>query len=162
MKSETYILANESVKVNACLRIKDIIADGKTKVTISDAGSKSGKQRALNWLWNSEVAESGLGGKHEDTKNGVHMVAKYRWAVPIFQRDDPLFADLYGIWVDLYGKDPERMMWFIDSQVHTEKMTVSQAAEFLTEYQRYYSNLGIMLTDPDDLKLLQYELNNGN
>jgi len=157
MKAETYHLINNNIRNNAIMRIRELPADGKLKLIISDASSKSGKQRSLNWMWNDEVAKSGKGGRHEDTKQGVHMVAKYRWAVPILQRDDPNFADLYGIWLQLYGKDPDRMLWFINEQVHTEKMTVPQVAEFLTDFQRHYSAQGIELTIPEDRKLLEYQ-----
>ena len=157
MKAESYIIANEAVKVNTCLRIKDIVADGKTQITISDAAGKSARQRGLDWLWNTDIAKSGIGGEHEDTKEGVHLVSKYRWAIPIMVRDNPFFSDLYDLFIDKYGKDPERMMFFVENQVHTEKFNVSQMAEYLTEKQRYYLGKGVSLTDPDDIKLLQYE-----
>lgn len=157
MKAESFCLINKNVRNNAIMRINELECNGKLKITISNSGSKSGKQRSLNWKWNDEVARSGKGGKHEDTKTGVHMVAKYRWAIPILQRDDPLFADLYGLWVKLYGKNQERMLWFVSEQVHTENMTVHQVAEFLTDFQRYYSGLGIELTNPDDKGLLEFE-----
>ena len=137
------------------MRLKDLELNGKIKLTISDAGSKSAKQRGLQWKWYTEVANSGLGGKHEDTKDGVHLVSKYRWAVPIFIRDDVHFNDLYAIWIQLYGKDPERMEWFIDNQVHTEKFSVSQMAEFLTDFQNRYLEVGVNLTDPGEKGLLQ-------
>ena len=157
MKAESYILANEAVKINACLRIKDIIADGQTKVTISAAGSKSSRQRGLQWVWYTDIAKAGIGGEHEDTKEGVHLVSKYRWAIPILVRDNSFFSDLYDLFIDKYGKDPERMMFFVENQVHTEKFNVSQMAEFLSDIQKYYASKGVSLTDPDDLKLLQYE-----
>ena len=161
MKSESYILTNEAVKANAALHIRNIPADGKIKVTISSSGDKSARQRGLQWRWNTDVSKSGKGGKHEDTKEGVHLVSKYRWAIPILIRDDPFFADLHSTWIQLYGKDPDRMEWFVENQVHTEIFTVSQMAEFLTEYQRYYLDNGVELTNPDDLKLLMYEELNG-
>ena len=138
-------------------RCKELELDGRTKLTLSDAGDKSARQRGLQWIWNGEVAAAGIGGKHEDTKNGVHLVSKYRWAVPIFVRDDIYFNDLYSVWIQLYGKDADRMLWYVDSQVHTENFNTSQMAEFLTEFQRYYLDKGVTLTNPDDLKLLNYE-----
>ena len=138
------------------MRLKDLELNGKIKLTISNAGDKSSKQRGLQWKWYTEVANSGLGGKHEDTKDGVHLVSKYRWAIPIFNRDDPLFNDLYAIWIQLYGKDPERMEWFIDNQVHTEKFSVSQMAEFLTEFRNDCTRHGIDLREPEFRGLLDY------
>jgi len=157
MKAEDYILVNEAVKLNACLHIKNIVADGKVMVTIHNAGNKSARQRGLQWRWYTDVVGSGIGGKHEASKESVHIASKYLWAIPIFIRDDPFFADLHAIYVQLYGKDPERMRWYADSQVHTEKFTSSQMAEFLTEFQRYYIDKGVELTNPDDQKLLYYQ-----
>ncbi len=157
MKSESYRIVNENVKISACLRIKDIAPDGKTEIVIRSAGSKSAAQRGLQWKWYTEIAKSGIGGEHEDTKEGVHLISKYRWAIPILIRDNSFFADLHSVWIQLYGKDKERMRFFIDSQAHTESFTVSQMAEFLTEMQNYYTGKGVKLTDPDDLKLLMYK-----
>lgn len=154
MKKEEYILNSQSVLNLAMTRCKSLELDGRTKLTLSDAGNKSARQRALQWLWNTEVSKSGIGGKHEDTKEGVHLVSKYRWAVPIFNRDDVHFNDLYSIWVQLYGKDPDRMEWFIDNQVHTENFSVSQMAEFLTDFQRHYASNGVNLTDPNEMGVL--------
>ena len=152
MKSEPFYLTADHVKANLINRLVGIECDGSIKVVISDSGSKSAKQRGLNWRWNSEVAAAGIGGRHESTKDGVHLVAKYRWALPILIRDDDFFADLYQSWVERHGHDEEKMRWFVDSQVHTERMSTSQVAEFLTEFQRHYGPL-VNLTDPDSMGL---------
>lgn len=154
MRAEDYILANDNARNNAIMRIREMPCDGKTKITISNSGNKSSLQRGLNWRWNTDVANSGMGGSHEDTKEGVHIVSKYRWAIPILVRDDEFFADLYKSYFNKHGKDPERMMWFVDTQVHTEKMSVSQVAEYLTDFERYYLSKGVPLTNPDDRGLL--------
>lgn len=151
MKSETFTLLTDRVRKNVIARILDVELDGKTQVVISNAGKKSAKQRGLQWRWNTDVAKSGIGGENEDTKDGVHLVSKYRWAIPIFIRDDEFFGDIYTAWIEMYGKDPERMRWFVDNMVHTEKFSTSQMAEFLTEFQNYYLSKGVQLTDPDEL-----------
>lgn len=159
MKSQDYFLISEDVKLTVALRLKDTAPDGKVKVTFSAAGDKSSKQRGLQWMWNTDVSLSGKGGKFEDTKDGVHLVSKYKWAIPIFCRDDSYFNDLWTAYVNLYGKDSGRMKWFIDTQLHTEKFNVSQMAEFLTDYRRHYLEVGVELTIPVDPKLLYYERN---
>lgn len=155
MKAENFILINEAIKVNACLRIKDIVADGKIMVTIHNAGDRSVKQNSLLWLWHTFVASSGKGSY--DTKEAVHRSVKLRWVTPILIRDDPLFADLYSIWKQLYGSDIDRMNWFADNQVSTSTLSTHQMAEVLTDYQRFYLEHEMPLPDPDDLKLLYYE-----
>jgi len=156
MKQESYILANEAVKVNACLRIKDIEANGKTKVVICNVGGRTVRQNALLWLWHTEVANSGKGSY--DSKEAVHRSVKQRWIIPILIRDDEFFGGLYSIWKQLYGADIDRMNWFCDNQVSSSTLSTHQMAEVLTDYQRFYAEHGILLTDSDDLKLLHYEL----
>jgi len=151
MKPEKYILRTEADRNEVLKRLLELPCDSKTNVTLSDAGSKSSRQRGLQFMWYGEVAKSGIGGKHEDTKEGVHLVCKFRWALPILRRDDPFFNDLYEGFLRNHPDNPEAVEWFIDTQVQTEKMTVSQNAEMLTEFQRYYIDKGVNLTDPEDL-----------
>jgi len=155
MKADRYVLINESVR-NLCIaQISALPVDGKTQVVISAAAGKSAKQRGLQFLWYTNVAKSGFGGRHEESVEACHIASKYRWAIPIFVRDDERFGEIYAEWVRMYGEDSERMFWFADKMVHTEKFTVSQMAEFLTNFQEYYLNHGFPLVNPDDLGLLR-------
>lgn len=147
MIAEPYYLSSDTVRANVVNRLMELPCDGSVKVVFSNSGDKSAKQRGLQWLWYTETSLAGIGGKHESTKNGVHLVSKWRWALPIFIRDDEFFAEIYQTWFDKYGKDEERMLWFVDTQVHTEKMTTSQMAEYLTEFERHYRP-HVDLTDP--------------
>lgn len=147
MKAEQFNLISHEVKKNLINRIMDIDCDGKTKVTLSNAGSKSQKQRGLQWKWYSELALSGIG-RHDD-KDKIHIQSKYKWAIPILLRDDEFFADLYAMYKEKYLTNPERMRFFVDSQVHTEKFNTSQMAEYLTGFQHYWLNQGVQLTNPD-------------
>jgi hypothetical protein len=108
--------------------------------------------RGLEWRWYTDVAIAGVGGKHSDTKDGVHLLSKYRWALPILIRDDEFFSEIYAAWKQKHGSDEERMKWFIESQVHTERFNTSQMAEYLTEFQRHYGQM-VNLTDPKDMGL---------
>ena len=156
MKAKTFSLASLESLREAKAYLNEIIPNGKIKVTFSDAGTKSSKQRGLEWQWYTEVAEAGIGGEHEDSKEGVHLVSKWRFAVRILQRDDSNFADLYDGWCKRYeGVEPKKIMWFIDQQVKTEKFNTAQMAEYLTEFQRYYLRKGVNLTDPDFRGLLE-------
>lgn len=149
MKTEHFTIYSDQDKNELIQKIQAIEIDGKTKVSISPSGSKSAKQRGLQWKWNSEVAKAGIGGKHEDTAEGVALVAKWKWAVPILIRDDDFFADLFTIYRNKWNNDPDRMRYFVDVYVHTEQFNTSQMAEFLTEFQNHYSQF-VKLTDPDE------------
>ena len=155
MKAKKFTLSSELIRDNAISELSNIELDGKTQAVISNTGSKSSRQRGYEWILYEAIAKSGKGGKHEDEKNGVHMVCKYRFAVPIFIRDDSFFAELWTIYRQLYGKDPERMEWYVAEFVHTEKLSTSQMAEYLTELINYYTARGFELPEPQDKKLLE-------
>lgn len=154
MKAETFYLKSKSVINNAIARILEIEPDGKIQVTISNTGTKSARQRGLDWQWNTDISLAGIGGKHEDCKNGVHLVCKYRFAVPILCRDDTFFSNLYEGWLNNHKGDEVAILWFVEHHVLTEALTVSQMAEYLTDKQRYYLDKGVNLTDPEFRGLL--------
>jgi hypothetical protein len=156
VKAEKYTLSSQFILDNCILDISNRPLDGKTTVSIGDTGSKSSRQRGYEWILYEAIAKSGKGGKHEDEKNGVHMVCKYRFAVPLFIRDDSFFAELWTIYRQLYGKDPERMEWYVAEFVHTERFNTSQMAEYLTELINYYTARGFELPEPSDKKLLEW------
>ncbi|MCK5615510.1 hypothetical protein KAR91_77315 [Candidatus Pacearchaeota archaeon] len=152
MKAKIFSLASLESLEKAKEFFDEIIPDGKIKVTFSDAGSKSAKQRGLQWMGYEDKARSGKGGRLGDTKENCHLEAKYRFAVPIFLRDDPFFTDLYAGWCkkcELLEDKQERMLYFVDQHVSTEKFTTSQMAEFLTEFRNDCIRRGIELREPE-------------
>lgn len=153
MKTEHFHIDGDQEKEDLITRIRTILTDGKTKVSISASGSKSAKQRGLQWKWFTEVSQAGIGGKHEDTKEGVALVAKWRWAIPILIRDDEFFADLFAAYRDKWGSDEAHMRYFVDVYVHTEQFNTSQMSEFLNDFQNHYGQV-VNLTIPDDPALL--------
>ena len=155
MKQETFYLTNDGVLDNVLARIRRIPLDGKVKVVLSSVSGKRARQRGLQWMWYEDVAMSGIGGEHWDTKDGVHLISKYRFAVPILCRDDDMFAWLYGEWCKKHGTDKQAMLWFVDEHVTTEKFTSNQMAEYLTNFHDYFTSHGVQLRNPEDHKLLQ-------
>ena len=147
MRAEQFNLINHEVRKNLINRILDIDCNGKIKVTISNVGSKSQKQRGLQWKWYSELAESGIGSA--DTKERAHLESKYRLAIPILLRDDELFVGIYEHFTAHYLDNKEMMMQFVDDYVHTERFNTSQMAEYLTDFERYWLDKGVNLTNPD-------------
>jgi hypothetical protein len=158
MKAETLYLDSLQAIKKAVTRIMDILPEQQLKIVISGVGTKSSRQRGLQWMWYEDIANSGKGGKHCDTKEGVHLVCKYRFAVPIFIRDDDFFSDLWEGWrrrCDTMENKEERMLYFVDQHVSTEKMSVSQTAEYLTDIQRDCINKQIELREPQFRGLLE-------
>ena len=156
MKAKTFSLASLNSMKAARAYLEGVVPNGKIKVTFSDAGTKSVKQRGLQWVWYEDKSKSGRGGRLGDTKENCHLEAKYRFAVPILLRDDSFFADLYLAWCNKYEDSEEHMFYFVDKHVSTEKFTVSQMAEFLTEFKNDCIRNGIDLTEPEFRGLLDY------
>jgi hypothetical protein len=151
VKQEVFYITSPEKQAEAVTAVVKLSLDDKVKVTISSAKDKSVRQRGLQWKWNTEVSQAGIGGKHEDTKEGVHSVSKFRWALPIMLRDDDFFSELYQAWM-AKNSSGEALRWFVDTQVHTEKFNTTQMGEYLDAFQKHYSEW-VDLTDPKEFDL---------
>jgi len=137
-------------------RIIDLVeqcpTDGSKTVTISDTEkSATAAQRRLNWMWCGEVAKSGVG-QHDD-KDDVHLASKWMFARPILLRDDDFFAVVYSAFMDAVKSHSDdfrkqEIREFTDRYISTERMSRKQRAEYLTEFQNYWTRKGVPLTDP--------------
>jgi len=152
MKSEVHFLSSSYLKAMLIKRIDEIDVSGKIKVSISEQTNKSTRCRGLQYLWATEVANSGLGSF--DTKEDVHRAAKWKWAVPILIRDNEHFAFIWPELKKAVGPDSEKMKYIIDEFVSTESDGFA-IGEYLTDFERYYRDHGVPLTIPDD-GLLQW------
>lgn len=157
MKSKTFSLASLNSMKAAKAYLEGVLPNGKIKVVFSDAGTKSIKQRGLQWQWYTDKAKSGRGGRLGDTKENCHLEAKYRFAVPIWLRDDSFFADLYLAWCNKYEHSEKHMLYFVDKHVSTEGFSVSQMAEYLTEFKNDCIQSEIDLSVPEFKGLLDYK-----
>lgn len=132
--------------------IDEIPLDGGTTVDIKKTAQDStSAQRRLQWMWNGEVAQSGLG--RNDTKDGVHLTAKWMFARPILLRDDEVFGAIYAGFFEVIVDHPadiqrKYIKQFTRQYISTEGMSKKQRAEYLTEFQRYWVGKGVNLTDP--------------
>ncbi|MDH3981304.1 MAG: hypothetical protein OES84_00210 [Kiritimatiellaceae bacterium] len=148
MKSESFRLSTPEARENVIQRIKSDPCDGKTQVTIGPVGTKSARQRGLDWMWNTEIVAAGCW----STKEEVHTYCKERFGLPILIRDDSFFAELYQAWI--HEHNPDKKEWFIENMIHTEKFSKAQMSEYLREKQQYFIENDIYLTHPDDRGLL--------
>ncbi|MCP5015847.1 MAG: hypothetical protein GY938_11360 [Ketobacter sp.] len=157
MKAKNFYLISELVRDNAIAALMDVELNGKTKASIGNAGSKSARQRGLQWIWYGDVANSGIGGELEETARGVSIQCKRMFAIPIVLGNADKYEDfigIYGLVIQAHGGDEYFMNRFFDNHLHTEWFDTSEMAEFLTDCEIYYTNLGVNLSDPVDWKLL--------
>jgi hypothetical protein len=153
MKAESYYMINESVYQNLIDRLCKVELDGKTKITICNAGSKSTKQRGLQWRWYDDISKSGVGGKHEGTTRGVDLKCKWLFAMTILLRDEKEFCWLWEVFYEKYEGNEEMIEYFVEKHVHTEQFNTSQMTEYLDIIDNYYTDKGVNLTDPREYGL---------
>jgi hypothetical protein len=157
MRAKHFYLKSLEAQKEAMGFLMGVILDGKVKVTFSDAGTKSAKQRGLQWMWHEDIAKSGKGGSHFDTEDDVDLFMKYKFGRPIMIRDSDYFSDLWEGWlsiVEAMEDKEERIKFFIRDHVRTEKFTTSQMAEYLTSIQKFCITKGIFIREPEFRHLL--------
>jgi len=154
-----YIMENRKIRItdqqrmdNAISTIALIPLDGSKEVVIRDyKKTRSASQQALQWMWNTDIAEA-----TGETKEEVHERCKKIWLKPILIRDDHEFAELISMLRDLYKsgdkKKASHLANFVIKESSTTKLNVSQMSEYLTCVERFHSSQGIALRYPDDYK----------
>lgn len=150
MKAENYALVNGQIRKNVINRLMDLEVDGTVQVTIQSVGTKSARQRGLQHIWYNDIVKSGIGDHYDCDPELLDLKCKFKYGLPILVRDDEKMAELYLGYHKKFKGDPDRMMWFVKTHVHTEEFSKSQMAEYLTYIQNHYAiELGVNLTDPD-------------
>lgn len=147
---KTLIIDSEIQKTFCRTMLNEMPMDGSNTVIFKKTDdSPTARQRRLQWKWYTEVSLSGLG--QDDDKMEVHIRAKMMFAHPILMRDDEVYPVLYQAFKEtvktsvnyaLYIKD------FANQYISTERLTKKQRAEYLTEFQKYWTRKGVELTDP--------------
>ena len=147
------IINSQHQKTYAYNLIKEMPLDG-TCLVITKLVDKSStyKQQKLWFIWCGEVSNSGLGA--DDNKLAVHIRAKWMFVRLILLRDDELFKAIYDPFMEQINDSAckaEYCQGFSDSYIRTNKLTMKQRAESLTEFKKYWLDKGVNLTDPNDL-----------
>lgn len=152
---KTIIISNPQGVEYVKSEISKLPLDGSYTVEIKKTDkSSSGKQRRLNWMWCSEVAKSGIGSR--DTKDGVYIESKWRFARPILLRDNEIFGVLYHYFIEVASEVEgfsEKCIIFTTQYISIEKMSMANRAEYMRDFQNYWTRKGVNLTDPDLLGL---------
>ena len=150
--AKTIILKSEQDRAFCHSYIDQMKIDETEEVTFKKVSQDyTAKQNRLRWLWNTELSNSGLG--QHDTKEVVHLAAKWQFVRPIILRDDEsgLFRQIYDFFMEKYqasDKRPKYIMEFADRYIRTGDLTRQQGAESLTDFQNYWIRKGVNLTDP--------------
>jgi hypothetical protein len=122
-------------------------------------------QRQLYWLWMTDMQNTTVNLHAGHTKDSWHYRMKYRFLVPIYDRDNYDYALLLASIGDVLHEgliDAHAvLMKHVISETSITTATVSQFAEYLTEIQCFCDDAGIRLTTDDYLYGI-LNLNNNN
>ncbi|VAW38931.1 hypothetical protein MNBD_GAMMA01-1321 [hydrothermal vent metagenome] len=157
MKAKTFAITTEYNKKNAKMFLEALDVDGKVKVVFSNVGTKSQKQRGLQFMGYEDVQKSGVGGY--DSVSTIHLHAKQCFAIPILRRDDVFFEELYSSFIEVIESprlSSAKYWHFVGNYVSTEKFSVAQMAEYLTNFRGYYIKNGVAFREPDFRGLLNF------
>ena len=150
---DTYRLASESDLNIAQDALRDAPLDGSLVMAIKPKGSKSDRQRRLQWMLYRAIAKSGMG--HSDTPEEIDLDAKWLFR-NIWLADDDFKLAIFQYVCSEY---PERKKEWVKNELHTEQLNVSQMSEFLTSIYNYYGAHGIELPTPEEDLLERFETN---
>ena len=151
MKGETFII-RKGADIDICAAwLREHLPEGTMEVTAAtETRRRSVNQNRLLWLWNTEIANYvGL------FKDEVHEMLKRKFAVPIFTRDSPDYAEMVSA-VKAIRKQgmtdyAEALAREISRLTSTTDFTVDQMSEYLMDVEHYAAEVGAALTFPEDL-----------
>jgi len=130
--------------------LANILRGRKLPMTVSwvQGASRSDAQNRLSQAWYTDIATQLGDMTHED----VRATCKLQFGMPILCRDNAAFNDTYQRTLAplSYEQRIEAIRVF-DIPV-TRLMLVKQMTEYLDNMQRYWSQQGVRLTDPEALK----------
>jgi hypothetical protein len=117
--------------------------------TVTAGKQRSTAQNRTQRKWAQEIAEQ-LG---DQTQEQVRAYIKLHIGVPILREENEAFRLRYDAVVKplSYEQKIALMMEPLDLPV-TRLFTTKQHARFLDEVHRYFSERGIVLTDPEDMR----------
>jgi hypothetical protein len=149
------IILDAPAKITAAIRLLEELPPGPVHVVKIEEFSenKSAAQRRLQWLWNTEIGNYMGMGKEE-----VHDMLKEKFAVPILVRDDQGYAEMVEAVKQVrragMNKEADHLKKEIIRLTSTERFSVKQTTEYLSQVERYAAEIGATLTFPEDIYLV--------
>lgn len=142
------VIRSQADRDRACALIQGW-DEGPCVVTIGAKPSRSAQQNALYWQWLTVIAnETG------ESKEEVHERCKGKYLVPIFERDDPEYAEMIKTVRDIYREGKKDRALLLHSHIveltTTTKAGVAQMTEYLTDIEQGHTRFGISLPHPED------------
>jgi hypothetical protein len=155
---KTLIIDSEAARRWAADEVRALAFEPAQMLTIRKYVKKDvlrASQRRLYWLWLTDMQATTINLHAGHTKDSWHHRMKYRFLVPIYERDNPDYALLLASISDVLHQgliDAHAvLMKHVISETSITTATVSQFAEYLTEIQMFCDDAGIRLRTDDYL-----------
>lgn len=116
-------------------------------VTITQGAPRRNTQNRLSFLWYSDIARW-FGDRVPEE---VRAECKVLFGFPILQENEAMEISLHRAFGLMRHEEIVQLVRDLQIPV-TSLMTVKQMDRYLDEVQRYFTQQGVRLTDPDELK----------
>lgn len=118
-------------------------------VDISEGKGRSLNANALMWRWADEIARH-VG---DQTAGEIHAYNKLHFGIPLRRETDDGFREVYDARIKplTYEAKLALMAAPIDLPV-TRDMTVKQMSQFMDAVRLYWTEQGVRITEPEELK----------
>lgn len=145
LKSREYTITSPSDRIEVLKVIEELPEDERWTVKVSKFDdSRSGGQRRLNWLWNTEI-----GNYYGWSPERVHEYFKERYLINIKKRDDNFLALVRAInLIDRDSEEYEKAARAIAREITTTNLKWRENSEFLTRIKNFALHEGIPITIP--------------
>ena len=106
-------------------------------------------QNGLYWVWLTIIA-----GERGQVKDEIHLECKKRFLIPIFERDNPEYAEMIQsvrtVWKSGLHKDAHSLKRQIIKLTSTRDADTKQFTEYLNDIERDAQEKGVWLPHPED------------
>lgn len=153
------IIRDESTKQRAIQVINNIDTTEPQEMKLAAyKRNRSMSQNALYWKFVTVIAND-LG----NMKDLMHETLKSKYLVPIYERDNEEYAEMFETVRELYRTNPKKAMHLRNQIVKLTSTTTAnivQFTEYLEDVEHYAADMGIMLPHPEDYRFTMGRIDN--
>jgi hypothetical protein len=145
MKSQELTIDSPADRIEVLKAIEELPEEEKWTVKISPFDdNRSGGQRRLNWLWNTEI-----GSYYGYTPEEMHEYFKKRYLINIKAKDDDFLAIVRAVnTYDPESEEYQKAATALAREITTTNLRWKPMSEFLSRIKQFALHEGIPITIP--------------